>query len=352
VSPGDQPLTGVRIVDLSLMLPGPWATLMLAQLGASVVHVEPPGGDGLRSAMPSAYASVNRGKEVVELDLKSEEGRTRLRELLAAADVVVEGFRPGTAARLGFGPDELRAQNDRLIYCSLSGYGSSGPYAGHPGHDVNYLAVVGLLSISGEPAGPPQAGGGVPVADLAASLFATQAILAALLLRDRAGSGSTIDVPIAAAALKLLEPRLAEYDGAGAPSKGELMARAAYGTFRCRDGRWMAVGCIEDHFWRRLCTAVGRPDLVDDPRFGSYTSRCRYADEINAALGEAFLQRDRGEWVDLLLAADVPVSPVHEISEIEEDPQVRQWGLIERVGAVRAVGLPYTGLRRPGLVAL
>jgi crotonobetainyl-CoA:carnitine CoA-transferase CaiB-like acyl-CoA transferase len=351
VSAAEQPLTGLRIVDLSLLLPGPWATLMLAQLGASVIHVEPPGGDVLRTAMPSAYASVNRGKQVVELDLKSDEGRARLQELVATADVVVEGFRPGTAGRLGFGPEELRAQNDRLIYCSLSGYGSSGPYAGHPGHDVNYLAVAGLLSISGEAAGPPQAGGGVPVADLAASLFATQAILAALLLRDRTGTGSTIEVPIAAAALKLLEPRLAEYDGAGAPSKSELMARAAYGTFPCRDGRWMAVGCIEDHFWRRLCSAVGRPDLVDDPRFATYTSRCRHADEVNAALGEAFLQRDRAEWVDLLLAADVPASPVHEISEIEDDPQVRHWDLIERVGDVRAIGLPYTGVRRPDLVA-
>lgn len=352
MSSAEQPLTGVRIVDLSLLLPGPWATLMLAQLGASVVHVEPPGGDVLRRAMPNAYQIVSRGKEIVALDLKSQEGRTRLRELLATADVVVEGFRPGTAARLGFGPEQLRAQNDRLIYCSLSGYGSSGPYAGHPGHDVNYLAVAGLLSISGEPDGPPQAGGGVPVADLAASLFATQAILAALLLRDRTGSGSTIEVPIAAAALKLLEPRLAEYDGAGAPSKAELMARAAYGTFLCRDGRWMAVGCIEDHFWRRLCTAIGRPDLIDDPRYGSYTSRCRYADEVNAALGGALLRRDRGEWIDLLLAADVPASPVHEIGEIEEDPQVRHWGLIERVGAVRAVGLPYTGLRHPDVVTL
>ncbi|MCW2622230.1 MAG: hypothetical protein JWL64_1832, partial [Frankiales bacterium] len=157
MSAAEQPLTGLRIVDLSLLLPGPWATLMLAQLGASVIHVEPPGGDVLRTAMPSAYESVNRGKQVVELDLKSDEGRTRLQELVATADVVVEGFRPGTAGRLGFGPEELRAQNDRLIYCSLSGYGSSGPYAGHPGHDVNYLAVAGLLSISGEAAGPPQA---------------------------------------------------------------------------------------------------------------------------------------------------------------------------------------------------
>lgn len=344
-----QPLSGVRVVDLSLLLPGPWATLMLAELGASVVHVEPPGGDLLRTAMPSAYETVSRGKQIVELNLKSDEGKAQLRELLETADVVLEGFRPGTASRLGFGP-ELAEENPRLIYCSLSGYGSSGPYADHPGHDVNYLAVAGLLSISGEAAGPPHAGGGVPVADLAASLFATQAILAALLLRERTGAGSTIEVPIAAAALKLLEPRLAEYDGAGAPPKAELMARGGYGTFRCRDGRWMAVGCIEDHFWRRLCTSVGRPDLVDDPRFTTYPSRCRHADEVNAALGEAFLQRDRAEWVDLLRAADVPASPVHEISEIEEDPQVRHWNLIERVGDVRAIGLPYTGVRRPDLV--
>jgi crotonobetainyl-CoA:carnitine CoA-transferase CaiB-like acyl-CoA transferase len=340
----EQPLAGVRVVDLSLLLPGPWATLQLAELGATVIHVEPPGGDPLKTMMPGAYRSVNRGKEIVELDLKSEAGRDALHRLVDTGDVFVEGFRPGTTDRLGCGAAAMRARNPRLVYCSLSGYGSTGPYARHPGHDINYLAVAGVLSLSGEPAGPPQAGGGVPVADLAASLFATQAILAALMLRERTGEGATVDVPIAAAALKLLEPRIAEYDDAAGPGKQELMSRGAYGAFRCADGRFVAVGCMEEHFWRRLCAVIGRADLIDDPRFASYPSRCRFATEVNAALADAFAERTRDDWIRLLTAADVPATPVNELHEIDHDPQIQHWGLIDRVGDVRAVRLPYTGL--------
>ncbi|MEV7969781.1 CoA transferase [Sphaerisporangium sp. NPDC088356] len=344
MSTAARPLAGIRIVDLALLLPGPWATLMLSELGADVVHVEPPGGDPLKAMMPGAYASVNRGKRVVELDLKSEPGRQALYALVDTADVFVEGFRPGTADRLGCGPADMRRRNPRLVYCSLNGYGSSGPYAHHPGHDINYLAVAGVLFLSGDPGGPPQPGGGVPVADLTASLFTTQAILAALMLRERGGVGSTIEVPIAAAALKLLEPRIAEYDQGDAPSKARLTSRGGYGAFECRDGRWIAVGCMEEHFWRRLCTSVDRPDLLDDPRFPDYAARRRLAAEVNAALAETFTRRTRAEWVRLLVAADVPATPVNQLHEIEDDPQIRHWDMVERLGAVRTVRLPYTGL--------
>lgn len=347
---GDQPLSGVHVVDLSLLLPGPWATLMLAELGADVVHVEPPGGDPLRRFIPGAYASVTRGKRVIEFDLKSKQGQAGLAEMLDSADVVVEGFRPGAAARLGAGAAAWRARNPRLIHLSLNGYGSVGPYSRAPGHDVNYLALAGVLSLSGDPGGPPYAGGGVAVADLTASLFATQAILAALLRRERTGEGATLEVPIAAAALKLLELRIAEHDDAGTLDKTEMMSRGAYGAFRCADDRWISVGCIEQHFWERLCNALMLPDLLEDPRLQTYALRCRHAADLNERLAETFAVRSAGEWLDLLSGVDIPVAPVLTLTEIDKHPQVQAWNMIARVGDIRTVSLPYRGLgARQGL---
>lgn len=338
---GPQPLDGVRVVDLSLLIPGPWATSMLADLGADVVHVQPPGGDPLQDMMPGAYRVVGRGKKVVLLDLKSEEGRGRLLDLLRDCDVLVEGFRPGTLQRLGFAPDSIMAMFPRLIVCSLNGYGSEGTYRDRPGHDLNYLAASGLLSMSGEPSGRPYPGGGVPVADLAGSLFATQGILAALLLRQQTGVGSRLDVPLAAAALKLSEPRMAEYDERGGPAKAELMSRGAYDVFRCRDGSWLAVACMEDRFWRGLCRVLGREDWLEREEYSSYSGRCHHAERLNADLADEFARADRDVWVERCVAADLPVNAVLDFGEIGDDVHMRQW--LDRVPNERgrSVRLPY-----------
>lgn len=338
---GPQPLDGVRVIDLSLLVPGPWATSMLADLGADVVHVQPPGGDPLQQMMPGAYRVVARGKTVVRLDLKSDEGRRRLLDLLEDGDVLVEGFRPGTLQRLGFDPEWLTATFPRLIVCSLNGYGSHGTYRDRPGHDLNYLAASGLLSVSGEPSGRPYPGGGVPVADLAGSLFATQGILAALLLRQQTGVGSRFDVPLAAASLKLSEPRLAEYDERGGPTKAELMSRGAYDVFRCRDGSWLAVACMEDRFWRGLCRVLGREDWLERAEYSSYGGRCQHAERLNADLADEFSRADRDAWVERCVAADLPVNAVLDFGEVDDDVHMRQW--LDRMpdDGGRFVRLPY-----------
>ena len=337
-----RPLNGVRVIDLSLLIPGPWATSMLAELGADVLHVEPPGGDPLQAMMPGAYRIVGRGKKAVRLDLKSDGGRRRLLDLLEESDVLVEGFRPGTLQRLGFSLDQMMASFPRLIVCSLNGYGSDGAYRDRPGHDLNYLAASGLLSVSGEPSGRPYPGGGVPLADLAGSLFATQGILAALLLRQQTGAGSRLVVPLAAAALKLSEPRMAEYDERGGPAKAELMSRGAYDVFRCRDGSWLAVACMEDRFWRGLCQVLGREDWLEREEYSSYGGRCRHAERLNGDLADEFARADRDEWVDRCVAADLPVNAVLDFTEISDDVHMRRW--LDRVpnGGARSVRLPYT----------
>ncbi|GAA4374468.1 CoA transferase [Agromyces bauzanensis] len=326
-------------MDLSLLIPGPWATTMLAELGAAVIHIEPPGGDPLRRMMPGSYDLVSRDKVVLELDLKSSAGHDELWSIIATADVLVEGFRPGTADRLGFGPREMGREYPRLIYCSINGYGSDGPYRDRPGHDINYLAASGVLSLSGQPDGRPYPGAGVPLADLAGSLFATQAILAALLMRDKTGIGGYFEVPLAASALKIGEPRLVEYEEQGRPDKKEMMSRGAYDTFRCRDGAWIAVGCIEDHFWSRLCTAIGCVDLLNDQRLTSYADRCAHSDVVNGRLAEVFADADRARWLDLLSTADVPVTAVADFADIGDDIQMSRW-LHEGPGG-RRVSLPY-----------
>lgn len=337
----DRPLDGVRVVDLSLLIPGPWATLMLAELGAEVIHVQPPNGDPLQHLMPGAYRVVGRAKEVVRLDLKSAEGREQLLHLLGGSDVLVEAFRPGTLERLGFSPDDLMVAFPQLIVCSLNGYGSDGVYRDRPGHDLNYLAASGLLSVSGEPEGRPYPGGGVPVADLAGSLFATQGILAALLSRERTGVGSRLVVPLAAAALKLSEPRMAEYDERGRPTKAELMSRGAYDVFRCRDGSWLAVACMEDRFWRGLCQVLGREDWLDREEYSSYADRCRHAERLNRDLAVEFARADRDDWVDRCVAADLPVNAVLDLGEVSDDAHMRRWLDQTPDGKTRSVRLPY-----------
>ncbi|MCK3771127.1 CoA transferase [Microbacterium aerolatum] len=333
------PLDGITIVDLSLLIPGPWATTMLAELGAQVIHIEPPGGDPLRRTMPGSYDLVSRDKVVRELDLKSVAGLDQLQSIIATADVLVEGFRPGTADRLGFGPREMGSRHPRLIYCSINGYGSDGPYRDRPGHDINYLAASGVLSMSGDPDGRPYPGAGVPLADLSGSLFATQAILAALLLRERTGVGGYLEVPLAASALKISEPRLVEYEVLGRPTKTEMMSRGAYDTFRCRDGSWIAVGCIEDRFWSRLCTAIGCTDLLDDQRLTSYADRCAHSDLVNGRLSEIFAASDQAHWLDLLSTADVPVNAVADFAAVGDDIQMNRW--LHGPPHQRRVSLPY-----------
>src|SRR5713101_2807234 len=291
-------LAGTRILDLSIWRPGPYATQLLAEIGADVIKVEPPGGDPMR-AYPELFASLSANKRSIELDLKDPDGRRQAMDLAAEADVVVEAFRPGVAERLGVGYDAIRGINPDVIYCSLSGLGQDGPLSRVPGHDLNYQAWAGSLAPDGGPPVVPA----IPVADLAGGLAAAFAVCAALVRRLQTGEGERIDVA--------MTDLLATWTGAVEPRARDVDASTrgvpGYGTFATRDGRYVALGVFtEDHFWRSLCTVLG----LDDCGHLGFADRMRRLQEFQGRITDAIAKRDRDELVESLMAADVPVAPV------------------------------------------
>jgi CoA:oxalate CoA-transferase len=341
-------LEGVRVIDMTSLLPGPYCTQILADLGAEVIKVERPGsGDGLRTIAPATFAAVNRGKRSLALDLRRNADRALLDDLVRTADVFIEGFRPGVADRLGAGYARLSELNPRLIYCSLSGYGQSGPARDLPGHDVNYLSTVGALDPAPGPGQPPRHYAAVPMADMAGALFAAIAILAALV--RRAGSansgGAYLDASLAGAGLALMSGRLTDF-----PTLP--LAGGAYGAFLAADGRAFTIGCIEDAFWQRLCLALDRADLAASPEWATFAQRSMRAAELDSMLAAEFARHPRDEWIARLRAADVPVAPVNTPADVADDPYVAGSGLLVEgeVGGlpVRAVRFP---VGMPGLVA-
>jgi alpha-methylacyl-CoA racemase len=315
-------LSGLRVVDLTRHAPGPYCTMLLGDLGADVVKVEePPIGDPTRAVPPAAgetsalFAALNRNKRSILVDLRSDEGAGVVRRLASCADVFVEGFRPGTLGRRGLGSEDLRRENPRLVYCSMSGYGATGPLAQKAGHDIDYRARAGLLAATGERAGEPAVGSAL-VADIAGALVGTAGILAALVARERTGEGQTVDASLFESALALqavpASRRLAE---AGAWDELEG-GWPGYTVYRCRDGRHLAVGALEPNFWESLCDALGLGELKrrqwDGHRRG----------EVKQALARAFAEQDRDTWIERLAGADACVEPVLDLDEALAQPQV------------------------------
>ena len=315
-------LLGLRVVDLTRHAPGPYCTMLLGELGADVVKVEePPIGDPARAIPPAAgetsavFAALNRNKRSILVDLRSDEGAGLVRRLASAADVFVEGLRPGTLARRGLGPDALRGENPRLVYCSMSGYGATGPLADRAGHDIDYRARAGLLSATRDAAGDPVVGR-APLADMAGALVGTVGILAALQARERTGEGQTVDVSLLESALAL-QSVPASRGLAEAGAWDELDGGwPSYGVYRCRDGRHLAVGALEPKFWESLCDALGLGELKRRQWDGARRS------EVRGALARAFAERDRDSWVERLAGADACVEPVLELDEALAQPQV------------------------------
>jgi len=308
-------LSGLRVLDLSVWRPGPYATQLLAEIGADVVKVEPPGGDPLRG-YPGLFAGINANKRSVVLDLKADGDRARALELAAEADVVVEGFRPGVAARLGVGYDHVAALRPSIVYCSLSGMGQDGPLALAPGHDLNYQAWAGVLAPEGGPPSVPA----VPVADLAGGMAAAFAICAAMVRRLTTGEGEYIDLAMADVLATwtgaAVTPRARAADGPGVPG---------YGTFVCADGRHVALGVLtEDHFWRPLCAELGLGELAEL----TFAERTARVDEIQGQVAAAVGARDRDELVVRLLDADVPVAPVQDRAEMLGTPHFGARGVV------------------------
>jgi crotonobetainyl-CoA:carnitine CoA-transferase CaiB-like acyl-CoA transferase len=337
------PLAGIRVIDLSSYTPGPLCAAILADLGADVVKVERPGGgDPGRTVTPGAYRVLNRRKKIVELDLKTAAGPSSLAELTDDADVVVQAFRSGAADRLGIGPAQLTARNPRLVHCSINGFGAASDTAAH---DIDVAARTGLLWMSGDGDREPRRTGAVPHADVAAAQYAASAVLAALFRRERTGVGACLEVPMTAAALKLVEFRLADHAAAGRPSRQRFLTRPAYGAFRAGDGARVALACVSDSDWASLVGLLPSPALRDDPRLSTAAGREEHDDVVRAGLEDAFVTRPAAQWVALLEAAGVPAGPVQTPAELPTDPVISALGLLRQDSAgAPEVAFPVLGL--------
>jgi formyl-CoA transferase len=345
-------LAGLRILELTQVMAGPFCGQVLADMGADVVKIEPPGGDSTRAALGAgAFLAVNRNKRSLVLDLKSAEHQAVLHRLVASADVLLENYRPGVAARLGADWETLSELNPRLIYASVSGFGQTGPYAQRPGYDLIAQGLAGVMSVTGEPDGEPVKCG-IPISDLSAGLFCALGILSAVVARERTGRGQRIDTSLFEGALALSIWETAELWGAGRvpqPLGSGHRLLAPYQALRTADGH-LTVGANNQRMWRRLCETIGRPELIDDARFASNDDRMERRAELVAELEKALAARSTHEWVDVLVAAGVPCGPIHDYRQVFEDPHTQAREMEVRVDGMRMLGIPVKLSDTPGAV--
>lgn len=340
-------LAGLRVVDLSRILAGPYLTMTLGDLGAEVVKVEEPGkGDDTRHWGPpflgpdsSYYLAINRNKRSIAVDLRYEEGRRVVRELVAGADLVVENFRRGTIERLGLGWDVLHALNPRLVMLRISAFGEEGPWRDLPGYDLIAQAMGGVMSLTGEPGGPP-AKTGLAIADLAAGLFGCIAVLAALNHRDRTGEGQYVTTSLFQGQLALHLNWALSYFATGevpGPMGSAHPNLAPYQAFAAADGH-VIVAAGNDALFGKLCAALDAPELAADPRFRTNADRVRNREPLAAAIGAIVRTAPKAEWIARLAAAGVPAGPIADIGEVYASPQV------DALGALESVPHPQAGL--------
>jgi succinate--hydroxymethylglutarate CoA-transferase len=360
MSAGQGPLSGIRVLEFGQIAAGPFCAMLLADLGADVVKVEKPdGGDDMRrwppmteGPDPSAgrysenFASVNRNKRSIAVDLKDAVAVAKLRRLAAVADVVVENFRPGVLDRLGLGYDALRADNPKLVYTSLTGYGRTGPYAGRGAFDVTIQAVSGLMSVTGEP-GREAVKAGVPVGDFVAGLYAAFSTLAAVMAARASGQGTRVDCSMLGGLLGIAQLQTSEFFGTGRipQALGSAHPRnAPYRGFRASDAPFV-IAAGNDKLWRSVCEAVALPALADDPRFATQEQRARNQGELFDLLQPVFETRPVAHWLAEFDARGVPYAPINDYAEILDDPQVAHLGLVHPLTLpngreTRTVGFP------------
>lgn len=349
------PLEGIRVLDVSQVMAGPFACMLLGDLGADVIKIEPPeGGDQTRRAMgfklrgddSLGFLNMNRNKRSIALDLKSDADRDVFFRLAETADVIVENYRPGVMKRLGIDYEAVRAVNPGIIYASISGFGQSGPWSQRPGFDLIAQAASGVMSITGEPGAPP-AKSGVPVTDIGCSLFAVYAILSAYIGRQRTGEGQRIDASLFDAGLAFAVWDIAEYWGTGrVPERIGTANRMAapYQAVRAADGHFV-LGANNDRLWRRLCEAIERPDLADHPDYATNASRMAHRPALIAELEAVFETRPKEHWVDLLLAHGIPAGPINDYAEALGNEHAAARGMVMEIdhpveGRVRNIGFP------------
>jgi formyl-CoA transferase len=353
----DLPLHDIRVLDLTQVMAGPFCTMLLADLGADVIKVEPPGKGDLSRSMGGArlrgrgadhapFLALNRNKRSIVLDLKSAAARSTFLRLAKSADVIVESFRPGVVRRLGIDYASVTKVQPGIVYASISGFGQTGPYADRPGFDLIAQGMAGIMSVTGEPDGEPVKSG-VPIADLAAGLYAALGIQAALLARQENGMGQFIETSLFEAALGLSVWEATEFFATGKPPQALGSAHrlnAPYQAFRTADGH-INVAALTPGQWRDLCSCLERDDLASDPRFADNAARMSNRSALVSELESSFVRLPTGEWVERLSAANVPAGPIHDYAEVFDDAHTRERHMIEEIdhpveGRVRTLGFP------------
>jgi crotonobetainyl-CoA:carnitine CoA-transferase CaiB-like acyl-CoA transferase len=360
---GRKPLDGVRVVDLTRVLAGPFATLLLADMGADVIKIEEPGkGDDTRHWPPfvggeaTYFMSVNRGKRSVTLNLKTREGLEILRALVKKSDVLVENFRPGTMERLGVGYATLARLNPRLVYCSISGFGESGPEAHRAGYDLIVQGEGGIMDLTGFPDGPPVKVGN-SIADLVAGMSAAHGITLALLARHKTRRGQKVEIGMLDVMASLLTYQAGSYFNAGArPTRrgNQHPSIVPYEVFRAADA-YLTLGVANNSLWKSACAAIGQPALADDPRFDTEAKRVQNRAELVPLLDEIFATRTADEWIKRLEAAGVPAGRIKSVAEVCESEHLKARGMIVTLahptaGALKVMGVPIRLHGTPGAV--
>lgn len=359
-------LDGVRVVDLTQVMGGPFCTMQLGDLGADVIKVEPPTGDlsrslgGAQHKMPGSdnapFFALNRNKRSIVLDLKEDRDRTIFLALVRTADVLVESFRPGVTTRLGVDYAAVAAINPRLIYVSISGFGQSGPYADRPGFDLVAQGMSGIMSVTGEPGGSPVKCG-VPIADLAVGLIAVNGVLAALIARGRTGKGQHVETSLFDAALAMTVWEATDYwatgEAPGAIGSAHRLS-APYQAFRTSDG-YMTLAALTTVQWQQLAATLGRTNLVTDPRFATNAARMANLPALVREIEDALAQGTTAHWVDRMLAAGVPAGPIFDLAQVFSDPHTHAREMVVDVehpvaGRLHTLGFPLKMSETPARV--
>ncbi|HEV8639678.1 MAG TPA: CoA transferase [Methylomirabilota bacterium] len=330
-------LDGIRVVDLTSYIAGSYAAMMLADLGAEVVKVESLTGDSFRE-LPGFFG-WNRGKRSIAVDLKTAEGRAIVERLVARGDIVMENMRPGVADRLGVGYERLSAINPRLVYCSITAFGSTGPYTDRPGFDPLLQAMSGVMALQGF-GGPPQYVR-IAITDYYAATLGCQAVLAALFVRERAGRGQRVETSLLHAAIALQSGNFVDYAG----KQHIFRDNPTYRLYQAEDGQWFFLACGNQTFWVKLCAALGLAHLADDPRFASWLLRLDNREALLPLLEKTFASQPRSHWLQVLAAHDIPAAPVQTLLEFMDDPGVRHHDMLHlydhpEVGRLRLMGQP------------
>jgi crotonobetainyl-CoA:carnitine CoA-transferase CaiB-like acyl-CoA transferase len=358
-----QALDGLRVVDVTTHLSGPYCSMLLADMGADVVKVERPDrGDEARGMPPfvngesAPFMLFNRNKRGVVFDLKTSPGQEACRRLAAGADVFLENMKPGTAARLGLGYDQLSRLNQRLIYCSISGFGQTGPYRERGGFDLIAQGMSGLMSITGDEDGPPMRVP-IPISDLCGGMFAALGILCAVAARARTGRGQWVDTSLLETPIALSVYEAASYFATGqVPERlgPGHRASAPYQAFKTKDG-WITLGGASQHFWRRLCQILGLEALAAEPRFAAGADRVKHRRELAALLQERFERETSAHWLERLEAEGIPAGPVLTYDQVFADPHVLARNMVVPLthpvaGPTRVVGIPVKLSETPGAI--